>query len=37
MKVLSTNKQAKRNYEFIEKFEAGIVLEGWEVKSIKAG
>lgn len=37
MPVLATNKKALFNYELIEKFEAGIVLEGWEVKSIKAG
>ncbi|MDQ6986095.1 MAG: SsrA-binding protein SmpB [Candidatus Dojkabacteria bacterium] len=35
MKVLYLNKEAKRDYEIIEKVEAGIVLKGWEVKSIK--
>ena len=37
MKVLSTNKRAGFDYEFIEKYEAGLVLKGPEVKSIKNG
>jgi len=36
MKVLGKNKKAYFDYEILEKFEAGIVLEGWEVKSIKS-
>ena len=35
MKVI--NRKAKFNYELGEKVEAGVVLEGREVKSIKAG
>lgn len=35
--MLAQNKQAKFNYEILEKFEAGIELLGLEVKSIKAG
>jgi len=31
------NRQAKFNYELLEEFEAGIVLLGWEVKSIREG
>jgi len=31
------NKKAYHEYFIEEKFEAGIVLEGWEVKSIRAG
>lgn len=31
------NRKAGFNYEFLEKFEAGIVLEGREVKSIRLG
>ncbi|MDE3022410.1 MAG: SsrA-binding protein SmpB [Pseudomonadota bacterium] len=31
------NKKAFHEYAIEEKFEAGIVLEGWEVKSIRAG
>jgi SsrA-binding protein len=32
-----SNKQAKFNYQILEKFEAGIVLTGKEVKAIRAG
>lgn len=34
MKILVTNKNAYRNYEIIETFEAGIELKGTEVKSL---
>ncbi len=37
MKTLAINKRAKFDYEFIEKYEAGLVLTGQEVKSIKTG
>ena len=37
MKVISQNKQATFLYHIIEKFDAGIVLIGQEVKSIKLG
>jgi SsrA-binding protein len=37
MKIFADNKKAYFNYEILEKFEAGIVLIGTEVKSIKAG
>lgn len=37
VKVVATNKVARRNYEIIENVEAGIVLEGAEVKSVRAG
>lgn len=37
MKVLSDNKRAYYNYEILDKYEAGIVLTGHEVKSIKTG
>lgn len=32
-----TNKKAFHDYFVEEKFEAGMVLEGWEVKAIRAG
>ena len=32
-----TNKKAFHDYFIEEKFEAGVVLEGWEVKAIRAG
>ena len=31
------NKRAKFNYQLHDKFEAGLALEGWEVKSLRAG
>src|SRR6188768_2003896 len=34
---IADNKKAAFNYFFEEKFEAGIVLEGWEVKALRAG
>ncbi|MEE3928356.1 SsrA-binding protein [Mycoplasmopsis ciconiae] len=36
MKIINDNKKDLRNYEIIEKFECGIVLQGWEVKSARA-
>lgn len=36
MKVIATNKKAFFDYEILEKIEAGIVLSGDEVKSIRA-
>lgn len=36
IKILQTNRKAYFNYEIIEDFEAGIVLVGTEVKSIRA-
>ncbi|GAB4287362.1 MAG: SsrA-binding protein SmpB [Candidatus Dojkabacteria bacterium] len=35
MKILHNNKKANFEYEIQNKFEAGIALEGWEVKSVK--
>jgi SsrA-binding protein len=35
MKVFAQSKKAGFNYEILEKFEAGMVLNGQEVKSIK--
>jgi SsrA-binding protein len=35
--VLATNRKARRNYDILEKIEAGIVLAGTEVKSVKQG
>ena len=36
-KVLSDNRQAGHNYFLMERFEAGIVLTGTEVKAAKDG
>ena len=37
MKIYSENKKAYFNYDILEKFEAGLVLLGTEVKSIRLG
>ncbi|HIM93576.1 MAG TPA: SsrA-binding protein SmpB [Campylobacterales bacterium] len=34
--IISKNKKAYHDYEIIEKFEAGIVLQGAEVKALRA-
>ncbi len=34
---IADNKKAVFNYHIEERFEAGIVLEGWEVKSLREG
>jgi len=37
MPILAKNKQARFDYEILETFEAGLVLSGQEVKSIRQG
>ncbi len=37
VKVIATNRKASFEYFLMEKFEAGIVLQGSEIKSIRAG
>ena len=37
MKILAENRKAYFDYEVLEKFEAGLALNGREVKSIKNG
>ena len=36
-KVISTNRRAFHDYTILETFEAGLVLRGTEVKSLRAG
>ncbi len=36
-KVVATNRKARFNYEILDTFEAGMVLLGSEVKSLRAG
>ena len=36
-KLIAQNKQARRNFEIEAEFEAGLVLNGPEVKSLRAG
>lgn len=35
--TIALNKRARHDYFFEDRFEAGLVLEGWEVKSLRAG
>ena len=35
--TIALNKKARHDYQLEERFEAGLVLEGWEVKSLRAG
>ncbi|MDD3498297.1 MAG: SsrA-binding protein SmpB [Candidatus Moranbacteria bacterium] len=37
MKTLAVNKRAKFDYDLKDKYEAGLVLSGQEVKSVKTG
>ena len=37
MNILCSNKKANFKYTLTKKIEAGVVLEGWEVKSLKSG
>jgi SsrA-binding protein len=36
-KIVATNRKARHDYEILETMEAGIVLKGPEVKSLRAG
>lgn len=35
--TIALNRQATHDYFIEERFEAGLVLQGWEVKSLRAG
>ncbi len=35
--TIALNKKARHDYSFEDKFEGGLVLQGWEVKSLRAG
>lgn len=35
VKVVATNRQARRNFDILDTFEAGLVLKGSEVKSLR--
>ncbi|MFH1565123.1 MAG: SsrA-binding protein SmpB [bacterium] len=37
MKTLAINKRANYDYQILDKYEAGLVLDGHEVKSVKLG
>lgn len=34
---IAENRKARHDYHLHQTFEAGVVLEGWEIKSIRAG
>ena len=36
-KLIVENRRARHDYQLLERFEAGIVLQGTEVKSLRAG
>ena len=36
-KTVATNRRARHEYEILESFECGLVLHGYEVKSIREG
>ena len=35
--TIAQNKRARHDYHFEERFEAGLALQGWELKAIRAG
>ncbi len=37
MSAIAENKKALFNYHIEERYEAGIVLQGWEIKAIRSG
>ena len=36
-RVIAENRRARFDYFIEERYEAGLVLEGWEVKALRAG
>ncbi len=36
-KTIAQNKRARHEYHLEDRYEAGLALQGWEVKSIRAG
>lgn len=35
--IIAQNRRARHDYHLEQKFEAGLVLQGWEVKSLRMG
>jgi SsrA-binding protein len=35
--TIALNKKARHDFQLEDRFEAGLVLEGWEVKALRAG
>ena len=36
-KIVATNRKARHNYTILDTYEAGVVLQGTEVKSLQIG
>lgn len=36
-KIIAQNRKARHNFELYDRYEAGLILEGWELKSLRAG
>ena len=36
-KIVATNRKARHNYSILDTYEAGVVLQGTEVKSLREG
>ena len=36
-KVIAVNRKARHDYFIEDRFEAGLILQGWEAKSLRAG
>ncbi|MBT8098661.1 MAG: SsrA-binding protein, partial [Gammaproteobacteria bacterium] len=36
-RTIAQNRRARHDYFIEDRFEAGLVLEGWEAKSLRAG
>ena len=36
-RTIALNKRARHDYHLVDRLEAGLALQGWEVKSIRAG
>ena len=37
IKIIANNKKARHDYFILEEYEAGIVLKGTEIKSVRQG
>ena len=37
MKTIALNKRARHDYSLEDRYEAGLMLQGWEVKALRAG
>jgi SsrA-binding protein len=35
--TIALNKRARHEYHLLDRYEAGLALQGWEMKAIRAG